>query len=119
MKTVARLLGLFFLVTALLVLGADLAAAGRGDDGQIMPLGALWYDLHPASLNLVQAVIERYVWEPLWDPVLLSVLRLPAALVFGVLGLLLIGLSFLRLPPRADKPADQSESERPAGASKS
>ena len=84
-----------------------------------MPLGALWFSIDPFSLNLVQAVIERYVWEPLWDPVLVAVLQLPAAPVFGVLGVLLIGLGFLRLPSRADKAADKSNSERHAGTSRS
>lgn len=57
--------------------------------------GALWYSLDPGSLNLVQAVIERYLWPPLWDPALLSILRLPAVPLFlgsGVLCLLLARL---------------------------
>ena len=119
MRMAARLLGLFFLIATLLVLGADLAAAGRGSDSEIMALGALWFAIDPASLNLVQAVIERYIWEPLWDPVLLAVLQWPAALVFGILGVALIGLGFLPLPPRADRTASESESERPAGTSRS
>ncbi|MFC4351327.1 hypothetical protein ACFOW6_07215 [Fodinicurvata halophila] len=57
--------------------------------------GALWYSLDPGSLNLVQAVIERYLWPPLWDPALLEVLRLPAVPFFlgvGALCLLLVRL---------------------------
>ena len=49
MKTAARLSGLFFLIAALLVIGADLAAAGRGADSEIMPLGALWFAIDPSS----------------------------------------------------------------------
>jgi hypothetical protein len=45
-------------------------------------LGQLWYALHPGSLNLIQAVVERYIHPFLWDPVIFSVLRLPASLVF-------------------------------------
>ena len=116
MKTVARLSGLLLLISALLVLGADLAAAGRDADGEFMSLGALWFNLHAGSLNVVQAVVERYIWPPLWDQILFPVLQWPAALVFGVLGVVLIGLGFLRLPQRADKAADQTQSERPADA---
>lgn len=105
MRIVTRLFGLFFLLAALLVL-----AAGQGGDTEIMPLGALWFSLHSASLNLVQAVIERYIWVPLWDPVLLAVLQWPAAPAFGILGALLIGVSFLRLPARDDK----ADGEKPA-----
>jgi hypothetical protein len=114
MRIAARLFGLFFLLAALLVLGADLAAAGEGNDTEMMPLGALWYALDPASLNLVQAVIERYIWEPLWDPVLLAVLQWPAAPTFGLLGVLLMVLGFVRLPARKDK-ADDGKPAKPAG----
>ena len=116
MRIVARLFGLFLLLVALLVLAADLAAAGQGSDSQIMPLGALWYSLNPASLNLVQAVIERYIWEPLWDPVLLAVLQWPAAPAFGLLGVLLMVLSFLRLPARKDKAGDEKPAKPAGGA---
>ncbi len=116
MRIVARLFGLFFLLAALLVLAADLAAAGQGSDTEIMPLGALWYSLNSASLNLVQAVIERYIWEPLWDPVLLAVLQWPAAPAFGLLGVVLMVLSFLRLPARKDKAGDDKSAKRAAGA---
>ncbi|MEG9860979.1 MAG: hypothetical protein V6Z81_00510 [Parvularculales bacterium] len=31
------------------------------------PLGRVWYSLHPDSLNLMQAVVQRYIWPDLWD----------------------------------------------------
>ena len=40
-------------------------------------LGQAWFDVHAASLNLVQALIERYTFPFLWDPVFVSVLFLP------------------------------------------
>jgi hypothetical protein len=52
------------------------------------PLGQLWYDLHPASLGLSQAAIQRYVWAALWDPGIVWVLTQPAAAVLAVLGVL-------------------------------
>ncbi len=113
MRIVARLFGLFFVLVALLVL----AAAGQGGDSEIMPLGALWYSLNPASLNLVQAVIERYIWDPLWDPVLLAVLQWPAAPAFGLLGVLLMVLGFLRLPAWKVKAGDKKPAKRAAGES--
>ena len=116
MRIVARLFGLFFLLAALLVLAADLAAAGQGSDTEIMPLGALWYSLNSASLNLVQVVIERYIWEPLWDPVLLTVLQWPAAPAFGLLGVVLMVLSFLRRPARKDQAGDDKPAKRAADA---
>ena len=60
------------------------------------PLGELWFKLDPGSLNLIQAVVERYIWPPLWDPAIASVLRLPAALVFAVPAAVLLALCLLR-----------------------
>jgi hypothetical protein len=116
MRIAARVLGLLFLLAAALVLGADLAASGDGSETALEPLGALWYSLSPASLNLVQAVIERYVWEPLWDPVLITALQWPAAAAFAVLGAVLTGVSFLRRPVRDDKAGDGNSAEPRAGA---
>ncbi len=56
------------------------AAAGIG----LRPAGELWYRLDAGSLNLVQAVVERYIWPPLWDPAIAGLLQLPALLVFAL-----------------------------------
>ncbi len=52
-------------------------------------LGQLWYKIDRASLNGAQVGLERHIWPPLWDPVLITVLRAPAWPFFAVLGLLL------------------------------
>ena len=117
MRLAARLLGLFFLlaVVVVLVLAGGLVPAGDGGDPKFMSLGALWYSLDPGSLNLIQAVIERYVWAPLWDPVLLAVLQWPAVPTFAVLGVLLMGVSFIRRRGREDAGGDGSASEPDVG----
>jgi len=116
MRTFTRLVGLFFILAALAVLGADLAATGEGGALELRPLGTLWYGFHAGSLNLTQAVIERYIWQPLWDPVVITVLQWPAAAVFGVLGAILLALGFV--PRRAHEaesadaqPADPNDAE--------
>ena len=53
-------------------------------------VGEIWYALHPYSLQIIQPVIERYIFVFLWDPILLNLLQLP----FGLF-LFLIGLIFL------------------------
>jgi hypothetical protein len=60
------------------------------------PLGELWFKLDVGSLNLVQAVVERYIWPPLWDPVIASVLQIPAALFFAVPAVILAALCHFR-----------------------
>jgi hypothetical protein len=90
MKIAVRLLGLVLLA------GALLAAAWQfqlwAQTGRFIPLalGQMWFNIDPSSLNLVQAVIERYVWPSLWDPVILTVLRWPAWAVLGLPALVLL-----------------------------
>lgn len=93
LRFVSRLLGLGFLAAALLVLALDLWRWGFGAGWPwLRPLGQVWYALDPGSLNLIQAVIERYLLSFLWNPLLLTVLTWGAAPVFAVLGLLFLWL---------------------------
>jgi hypothetical protein len=48
-----------------------------------LQLGTLWYQIDRASLNLVQAVIERHVYPALWQDVIFPLLVWPAWLVLG------------------------------------
>ncbi|HEX6979719.1 MAG TPA: hypothetical protein VF342_10515 [Alphaproteobacteria bacterium] len=87
---IGRWLGWAFLALALAMAAYDVWVFL--DTGAIAPLelGRVWYAIHPGSLNLVQAVIERYVHPFLWDPVIFTLLLQPAAVVFGVIGLVLV-----------------------------
>ena len=90
-------------VFALASLGSAGWAAALGGPAGILtrPLGELWFRLHPGSLNLLQAVVERYIWPPLWDPAISSVLLSPATLVFAVLAVaFLLACYFKRLRAR-------------------
>jgi protein-S-isoprenylcysteine O-methyltransferase Ste14 len=59
-------------------------------------LGQLWFDLNRASLNLVQAVVQRYVHPFLWDPIIVSILLCWAFAVLMGLGLVILTLSWRR-----------------------
>ena len=49
-------------------------------------LGQLWYELDRSSLNLVQAVIQRYLSPFLWDRIILNILLCWASAVLIVIG---------------------------------
>ena len=78
-----RLIGLVLLGLAL-----EISMSTGGD-----PLGAVLFRLDPGLLNLVQAVVQRYLLPMIWDDLLLPVLEAPAWVVPAVLGgaLFLIG----------------------------
>ena len=46
-----------------------------------------------SSLNLVQAVVQRYISPFLWDPIIVTILLWWAFAVLMVLGLLILALS--------------------------
>ena len=83
--------GLWCLTGALLLIAAallGLALFGGTEAGgtQFIALGALWFWLSPGSLNLVQAVTERYLSVTLWDHVIFPLVQQPAVLVFALAG---------------------------------
>ena len=81
-----RLIGL-----ALLALAAGLYL-GFGSD----PLGAVLFRLDPGLLNLVQAVVQRYLLPMIWDDLLLPVLEAPAWVAPAGLGAALTLFGWVR-----------------------
>jgi len=54
--------------------------------------GEIWYALDPGSLNLYQAVVERYLHPVIWDKVLAPLLLYRAFFFFAITGLTLATL---------------------------
>jgi len=58
-----------------------------------MALGQLWFDLNRSSLNLTQAVVQRYIHSFLWDPIIVTILLCWAFAVLMLLGLLVLAIA--------------------------
>ena len=70
-------------------------------------LGQLWYEASPGSLQLTEAVIDRYI-DPcglltflgcdtfLWHPIIATLLNWPAGLVIGLLATIILLASSFR-----------------------
>ncbi len=61
--------------------------------------GEYWFEAHNESLNLVQAIIQRYLHPAIWDPFLVNILLWPVAgglavlvAAFAIPGLLMVVL---------------------------
>jgi len=96
MRLVGCGLGWLLIVAALAVAGWELLAPNPAVGFDLRPAGELWYSLSPGSLNLLQAVVERYIWPPLWDPAIVGILQWPALAVFAVPGLVLLVVCYWR-----------------------
>lgn len=101
-RIVLGVLGFLFVTAGAAAFVMDVVLRDADAPFRLRPLGEAWYRLDAPSLNLVQAVTERYIWPALWDPAALFVLQQPAALVFALPGAILLLLAFL---PRGRKAA--------------
>jgi len=80
-------------------------------DRALTAVGELWFKLHAPSLNLMQAIVERYIHEEAWNTAVRPVLLLPALVFFGggAALCLVIGHAFRR---RDDSPAARRRRRR-------
>ena len=102
---VGRLIGWVVFLAGLSVLVRDVLVWSDTKRWAPLALGQLWFDLNPSSLNLVQAVVQRYIHPFLWDPIIVAILLCWAFAVLMVLGLLILALSHKRTrPPVSRRP---------------
>ena len=88
--SVRRTIGSVLLFVALMILGAEFLRALENGSYTVLALGEIWYQTDSDSLNLLQAVVERYIHPFLWYPIITTMLFLPGWLLPGALGGLLI-----------------------------
>ena len=106
---------IFFVVGWVLVIAAFIAAAFEtmaflqsGTGGLMISAFELWYTYWPGNLVVTQVIIERDLHPFLWDPVLLTVLQLPA---WGILGAPGMALIWSFRPRRAGDPEEELDEE--------
>ena len=83
-----RLTALFLLAVAIILGVVDATRSVAVSEVVTTPLGQSWYAVSSSTLNLAQALVQRYTVPQLWDPVMIWILNLPGFVVFGVLALL-------------------------------
>jgi hypothetical protein len=103
MRQLARIVGWLLLLAAVWLLGLDLLDFYRMKSFEPMAAGQVWFRFDVASLNLAQAVVQRYLHPTIWDPGIVWVLTQPAFAVLGVPGLALL-LAGRRARPRGRPP---------------
>jgi hypothetical protein len=98
---IGRLIGWIIFLAGLSVLVRDVLVWIDTKRWAPLALGQLWFDLNRSSLNLMQAVVQRYIHPFLWDPIIVTILLCWAFAVLMALGLLILALSHRRTRPRA------------------
>ncbi len=98
---IGRLIGWVFFLAGLSVLVRDVLLWIDTKRWAPIALGQLWFDLNRSSLNLVQAVVQRYIHPFLWDPIIVTILLCWAFAVLMVPGLVILAISGRRGRTRA------------------
>jgi hypothetical protein len=98
---IGRLIGWIIFLAGVSVLVRDVLVWIDTKQWAPISLGQLWFDLSRSSLNLVQAVVQRYIHPFLWDPIIVTILLCWAFAVLMVFGLLILALSGRRARRRS------------------
>jgi hypothetical protein len=89
-KTLLRVLARPLLIVAVIALAYDGTRTLAGGSGLVVTSVAdHWANLAPKSIETVRALVSTRLHPALWDSGITPLVRLPAWLVAGVLGLLL------------------------------
>jgi hypothetical protein len=83
-----RFLAVVALAVAVILAVVDATRSIAASETVLTPLGTSWSAVSPGTLDLAQAVVQRYLLPALWDPVIVTVLAVPGFVVFLVLALL-------------------------------
>ncbi len=98
LRALFRLSGYFFLGVAVVAAVVDGSKSIAAAAFAYTPVGQVWFELAPASLNIAQAAIQRHVSPVLWDPVIQTLLGWPVWVVLPPLAVALLILGMRRRP---------------------
>lgn len=90
MRLILRVLGAVLVLAALWPLAREMLMLVQGSGHSFIPLGQLWYEIDPTSLNMLQAGVQRRLAPWLWEDGIQVVLTWPAWPVLIAFGLALI-----------------------------
>ncbi|WP_295810829.1 hypothetical protein [uncultured Nitratireductor sp.] len=91
-----RILAVFALAIAVVMAVIDATRSIAASALTFTPLGESWYSVSPDTLNQAQALIQRYTFPVIWDPVIIHILTLPGWLVFIALALIFYVVGYRR-----------------------
>ena len=86
---ICRIVAWVLVLAACAAVGWDLAVWAREGAYAATTTGGFWALIDRPSINLVQAVVQRYILPELWDYVLLPILLAPLWQVLAIPGIIL------------------------------
>ena len=96
LRRIAALAGWILAAAALVAFANELVSFAQTGTYRVTPAGEVWFNGHVASLNLTQAVVQRFLHPLLWDPVIATMLQWPAWSLLGGPAAVLIAIAPVR-----------------------
>ncbi|HMA74181.1 MAG TPA: hypothetical protein VKP67_22240 [Xanthobacteraceae bacterium] len=93
-----RTLGLLLLAAAFVFVVYDGTKSIAANALLYSKVDEIWSLVHAGSLQQLQPFIEKYAPPWIWNPVATTILNAPAAVVFGIIGIILILLGRRKRP---------------------
>ena len=87
---IGRVLGWMLVLAGIVVGVKDAIVWQQTGEYPLATVGELWFSVDPASLNTLQAVVQRHLSPQIWDPGIQTLLLWPAVATFVVAGLVLM-----------------------------
>lgn len=87
-----RLTGMLLLALVVILAMLDITRSITASSLVMTPLADSWTSISPASFEAAKQGVETWAIAFVWDPVLLSILKLPSWLVLGLLSVILFWL---------------------------
>ncbi|MDO9417838.1 hypothetical protein [Pararhizobium sp.] len=98
MRLFFRLASFIVLVLAIFAGAIDSIQSVSASEPVLTATGAAWFAFSPSTLNMMQAVVQRYLHPAIWDPGIQWVLLQPAFAVLLALSLILWMIGYKRRP---------------------
>ncbi|MEP3046754.1 MAG: hypothetical protein ABJL55_01795 [Roseibium sp.] len=95
-RFIFRVIGYVFLAGAIIAGISDASSSIAQSNLVLAPFGQIWFEMSPETLNVSQAVVQRYVHPGLWDPAIQTLLTWPAWAVLAPIGILFLWLGASR-----------------------
>ncbi len=93
-----RLMAMVALAIAVIMAVVDATRTIAASELVLTPLNTSWLTVSPDTLGALQVFVAENAHPLLWDPVIVSILALPGAVIFAVLAFLLFAIG--RKPDR-------------------
>ncbi len=99
-RLLLRFIGLWFVAGAAIFFVIDAAKSISASAWLTTSLGQSWFELSSGTLNISQAIVQRYLHPAIWDPGIQNILLMPSFVVLAVIGIFFMFIGRKRRPAK-------------------